>query len=413
MGTWSIKPFENDTALDWLQTLAESNDDTALKAPLEKILQKREKTDADDCQEAIAAAAVIYAACHDPIRRLPEEAKRWVTNHGYIATETVIRSAISSLKIIMNNSELRDLWKDSDSFLKWEKETEKLMDGLSGALQNTLPSRKPKPAGKPRLLYRIIESMSADINTVNRKVVFDKLKALTDVNSPLPGTYLSPLHLVVKQGLLPETLLLLDKGADINLPTGAGDNPLDLASRNGHADIVALLLDRGAKLCYEILLDAQTKQPISCDKNNIEVVVLKYVHALWSAVYGGSIAALETLVHYGADLNQKDLNGDTLIHKAAQFNQTVIIKYLFDLGFDINKTNDNNMTPLHSAVLEKRTDAVRELLCLGANPNIIAKYFDTPLDVLEDENSEIGKMLRQYGGKLRWELESSQGISQD
>jgi hypothetical protein len=61
-----------------------------------------------------------------------------------------------------------------------------------------------------------------------------------------------PLIEAAESGNVKEVEALLNQGADVNMKGGGGlandSNALDLASLNGHADVVRLLLDRGAKM---------------------------------------------------------------------------------------------------------------------------------------------------------------------
>jgi ankyrin repeat protein len=53
------------------------------------------------------------------------------------------------------------------------------------------------------------------------------------------------LHLVAYFGIEPAVRLLLEKGANVNAADRRGRTPLLRASRNGHIDIVKLLLEKG------------------------------------------------------------------------------------------------------------------------------------------------------------------------
>ena len=54
-----------------------------------------------------------------------------------------------------------------------------------------------------------------------------------------------PLHLASRHGHTHLVRLLLDHGADVNLPSRGGVGPLHLAARFGHSATVELLLDKG------------------------------------------------------------------------------------------------------------------------------------------------------------------------
>jgi ankyrin repeat protein len=58
---------------------------------------------------------------------------------------------------------------------------------------------------------------------------------------------ITPLHLASNQGSVEIVKLLLDKGAKVDVKGGKNSiTPLMLASMNGHTEVVKLLLERGA-----------------------------------------------------------------------------------------------------------------------------------------------------------------------
>ena len=62
MGTWGIRPFENDEALDFLDEVEQSDDRMGVLArPIEKVAFSGGYLEAPDLAEAIAAAAVVGA----------------------------------------------------------------------------------------------------------------------------------------------------------------------------------------------------------------------------------------------------------------------------------------------------------------------------------------------------------------
>ena len=57
----------------------------------------------------------------------------------------------------------------------------------------------------------------------------------------------SPLILAARNGHQDVVKLLLDKGAEPNMADQNGDTALGYAARGGHKDVVQLLFDRGAE----------------------------------------------------------------------------------------------------------------------------------------------------------------------
>ena len=100
----------------------------------------------------------------------------------------------------------------------------------------------------------------------------------------------TPLHLACQWGHTDIALLLLDRGADINITAIYGHTPLHWACRNGHTDVALLLLGRRA------------------DINIKDIYGWTPLH---SACDGGHIGTALALVRAGAYTLSKDKNYQT------------------------------------------------------------------------------------------------------
>ncbi len=161
MGTWNPKPFGNDTAGDWLWKLEKAADESILKTAFKVVVDGGENPDASDCEAAVAAAAVVEAARRQPIGKLPPEARRWVSEKGFVPDNTLVKAAVAALEKIKESSELRDLWAESKSLATWEREIGTLRSTLVNILAQPTPARKPKAPAAPRLLHKLIEKNPA------------------------------------------------------------------------------------------------------------------------------------------------------------------------------------------------------------------------------------------------------------
>ena len=82
---------------------------------------------------------------------------------------------------------------------------------------------------------------------------------------------------------------------------------------------------------------------------------------------------VELLISEGADMNAKDIDGETPLHRAAERKQTGIAELLIDKGSDVNA---------------------------------VGKY-GTPLDfAIRVKQTEIADLLRKHGGKTAEELKA-------
>ena len=94
----------------------------------------------------------------------------------------------------------------------------------------------------------------------------------------------------------------------------------------------------------------------------------------------GDKSIREALLDKGADVNTRDPQGVTLIHKFAAANDLPTMQYLLDRGADINSCTEEGDTILHYAASHGgRGDVYRFLLDRGANIEARNKLGETPL----------------------------------
>lgn len=94
-----------------------------------------------------------------------------------------------------------------------------------------------------------------------------------------------------------------------------------------------------------------------------------YCLALEVAVQNGYLAISELLIEAGADVNQVNKDGETLLHFAAFNGHVKIIHELVKLGLDVNKGNKYGITPLIAVAQTRynRTEVINTLVELGAD----------------------------------------------
>lgn len=61
------------------------------------------------------------------------------------------------------------------------------------------------------------------------------------INQAAPLDEITPLHMACQLGQEDKVALLLERWANVNLKTTEGETPLDIAKREGHATLVAML----------------------------------------------------------------------------------------------------------------------------------------------------------------------------
>jgi hypothetical protein len=120
MGAWDFGPFDNDDASDWLYELEESSSTSAIAAALNIVTDSGDEyLEAPDCSNALAAAEIVAALRGRPIAKLPDNAKAWVDAHKEIEASFLVPLAQAAIQRIRTNSELKELWDESDEAPKW------------------------------------------------------------------------------------------------------------------------------------------------------------------------------------------------------------------------------------------------------------------------------------------------------
>lgn len=120
MGAWGTGSFENDDAMDFAGDLIDGGDAAQLRAALEAI-PREGYIEAMDATNAIAAAEIVAAAHGRAGSDLPEDMAAWVTKHrGDVNVKMLTLARDVVMRIAEDKqSELRELWEESDDFAEW------------------------------------------------------------------------------------------------------------------------------------------------------------------------------------------------------------------------------------------------------------------------------------------------------
>ena len=154
----------------------------------------------------------------------------------------------------------------------------------------------------------------------------------------------------------PTVALLIEKGADVNRKNLQGQTPLDIATLAARDAVAAQLIRHGADI----------------------------VGPLHNAADNGRVEAVKRFLKNGANVNARDEQGQTVLHKAlsSKFATLEMAKLLLDNGADAQALNQKQQTPLHLAVQVGGCPDFLEITALlvkaGAKINIADKDGMTP-----------------------------------
>ena len=118
-------------------------------------------------------------------------------------------------------------------------------------------------------------------------------------------------------------------------------------------------------VCLGVALVAFSNVSLASNVNylindKITVSVNQGVSPLCAAISKGDIEAIEKLIEYGADVNEKS-NGMTPLMFAARYNKVEIMKFLVSKGAKINEKDSKGFTALRYAEQSNAFEAVQFL----------------------------------------------------
>ena len=198
-----------------------------------------------------------------------------------------------------------------------------------------------------------------------------------------------PLYIAAKNGRADTVRALIERGADVNQATNDGATPVFVASQEGHTAALTLLLEKGGNANQAIHGGAT---PVLIATQNGHTAALKLLlenggdanratndgcTPVIVASYEGQTAALKLLLENGGDAKQANNNGSTPVYIASAKGHAAAIKLLLKAGADVHKPTNEGVVPVWIAAQNGHTDALHTLLKAGANAQT-AVYDDQP-----------------------------------
>ena len=127
MGAWGINTFENGDAADWLAEFCDEPDKELLVEAFESVNNIGDNyLEAPESSAALAAAEVIAALLGKPSANLPDEAKDCLAKLKLKPSEKLVASARKAVERIKTDTELKELWDESDHAARWQATVEDL-----------------------------------------------------------------------------------------------------------------------------------------------------------------------------------------------------------------------------------------------------------------------------------------------
>lgn len=119
MGAWGAGSFENDDAMDWLDELCDASDAETVRTALLTVTENAAYLEAPDCSIGLAAAEIVAALKGTPSGDMPDSAKECLPKLKMTADHDLVSLASRAVERIKTDSELKELWDESESTDEW------------------------------------------------------------------------------------------------------------------------------------------------------------------------------------------------------------------------------------------------------------------------------------------------------
>lgn len=170
---------------------------------------------------------------------------------------------------------------------------------------------------------------------------------------------------------------LLPMVKNINQVNSKGLSALSMATKTNAAPVVKRLIDYGADLKIN-----------DANGDNLAYFLMQGYNARNSPEF---FTKLKLLQDKGFDITAPQQNGNTLYHLAIIKNDLDLLKSIESLKVDVNSKNKEGLTVLHKAAMTAKDDAIlRYLITIGAKKNIQTDLKETVFD-LASENEYLAK----------------------
>ncbi|XP_076469828.1 ankyrin repeat and SAM domain-containing protein 6-like isoform X4 [Babylonia areolata] len=188
-----------------------------------------------------------------------------------------------------------------------------------------------------------------------------------------------------EQGDVDSVITLLDQGCDVDSLDEDENTLLQVASANGHDNVVRLLIMRGAGLDKRNVFGwTPLLQASRYGHSNVVALLIQHqadiqaknrygASALTLAARGGHIQTVKLLVESGVDLNGASEGCEfTPLLAAALHGHDAVLRFLLDRGCDMNFcTPTSGLTPLMLAALNGHMTTAQILIEKGGDPNVV------------------------------------------
>lgn len=170
---------------------------------------------------------------------------------------------------------------------------------------------------------------------------------------------------------------LASRVKNINQVNKKGVSALAMAIRGNTPEIVRLLTEKGANV-----------NVVDTNGDNLAVYLIQSYNPQKNDIFE---AKLKLLKDKGFNISMPQKNGNTLYHLAVAKNDIALVKKIENFKADINAKNSEGLTALHKAAMTAQDDAIlKYLLSVGAKKEILTDFQESAF-ALAAENEYLAK----------------------
>ena len=226
----------------------------------------------------------------------------------------------------------------------------------------------------------------------------------------------TPLVAASTTGMIETATILLEAGADPNFSPyiNPDSSPLATACLKGHFDLAALLVEKGGHFDAELFFRVAENGNLDIVRLLLEAGVdpnpgdseSPFARPLFSASFAGHAQVVELLLEHGARIHQHDGHA-TALHAAAVSGSIETAQILMENGARVDTVDDLGESPIHRASYNGNPEMVQFLLDRGAQGDRMDFRGRTPLAFAitgredDDDDSqghlEVARILLQHG----------------
>jgi len=169
-----------------------------------------------------------------------------------------------------------------------------------------------------------------------------------------------------------------------------GYGPCHFAVSLGDVELLELLLGNGADMNER---DKEGNCPL-----------------MWVVANDGDEELMEALVDQGASVNIQNFVGESPLFLAVQRNLEEKVRYLLENGADVRMMNLEGASPLHAAAANGNVEIISLLVKYGAHVNEVDEEGDSPLHwAVRESQLEAASLLVKLGAEI--DLKNEDGES--